>query len=180
MPNYSFPAHAPTLLVPRQIRHMLRLTVLLAGLFICQSLCTPSTLYAPTHYTRSRPCVLDTSPKNACHVSNRVPVHTRSSPNWLPQPSKILPKSSCFASRGTFPWSASVDSDILGMLNAPLSFQPLELDSQTLNLDNLARIHDTFPVPNLLMTILTLLAPHLSQNRTLLLPSHRLCLATRL
>jgi len=31
------------------------------------------------------------------------------------------------------------------MLNAPLSFQPLELDFQTLNLDNLARIHDTLP-----------------------------------
>jgi len=38
------------------------------------------------------------------------------------------PKSSCLASRGTFPWSAFVDSDILGMLNAPLTFQPLELD----------------------------------------------------
>ena len=33
------------------------------------------------------------------------------------------------------------------MLNAPLSFQPLELDSQTPNLDNLARIHDTLPCP---------------------------------
>ena len=65
MPNCSFPAHVPTLLVPRQIRHTLRLTVLLAGFFICQSLRTPSTLYAPTHYTRSRPCGLDTSPKNA-------------------------------------------------------------------------------------------------------------------
>jgi len=32
-------------------------------------------------------------------------------------------------------------------LNALLSFQPLELDSQTLNLDNLARIHDTLPRP---------------------------------
>jgi len=33
------------------------------------------------------------------------------------------------------------------MLNAPLSFQPLELDFQTLNLDNLVRIHDTLPLP---------------------------------
>jgi len=33
------------------------------------------------------------------------------------------------------------------MLNATLSFQPLELDSQTLNLDNPARIHDTLPRP---------------------------------
>ena len=38
------------------------------------------------------------------------------------------------------------------MLNAPLPFQPLELDFQTLeldfqtlNLDNLARVHDTTP-----------------------------------
>jgi len=98
-----------------------------------------------THYTRSSPCVLDTPQKNACHGFSRVPVHARFLPNWLPQPSKILPKSSCFASRGTFPWITSIDSDILGMLNAPLSFQPLELDFQTLNLDNLARIHDTLP-----------------------------------
>ena len=40
------------------------------------------------------------------------------------------------------------------MLNAPLTFQPLEpdfqtleLDFQTLNLDNLARVHDTMPHP---------------------------------
>jgi len=33
------------------------------------------------------------------------------------------------------------------MLNAPLPFQPLELDFQTLNLDNLARVHDTLPRP---------------------------------
>jgi len=33
------------------------------------------------------------------------------------------------------------------MLNAPLSFQPLELDFHTLNLDNLARVHDTLPHP---------------------------------
>ena len=33
------------------------------------------------------------------------------------------------------------------MLNAPLSFQRLELDFQTLNLDNLARIHDILPRP---------------------------------
>ena len=57
-------------------------------------------------------------------------------------------KSSCFANRGTFPWSAFVDSDILGMLNAPLTFQQfepdfrkLELDFPTLNHDNLARVH---------------------------------------
>ena len=42
------------------------------------------------------------------------------------------------------------------MLNAPLTFQPLEpdfqtleLDFQTLNLDNLARVHDTM-LPNVL------------------------------
>jgi len=53
-----------------------------------------------------------------------------------------------------FPWSASVDSDILGMLKAPLPFQPfeldfqtLELDFQTLNLHNLTRVHDTLPHP---------------------------------
>jgi len=76
---------------------------------------------------------------------------------WLPTPSQILPKSSCFASRGTFPSSAFVDSDILGMLNAPLPFQPLELgfqtlelDFQTLNLDDLARVHETLPCPNIL------------------------------
>ena len=34
------------------------------------------------------------------------------------------------------------------MLNAP--FQPLELDFQALNLDNLARVHDTLPRPNVL------------------------------
>jgi len=33
------------------------------------------------------------------------------------------------------------------MLNAPLSFQPLELAFQTLNLDNPARIHETLPLP---------------------------------
>jgi len=40
------------------------------------------------------------------------------------------------------------------MLNAPLTFQPLEpdfrtleLDFQTLNLDNLARVHDTLTHP---------------------------------
>ena len=33
------------------------------------------------------------------------------------------------------------------MLNAPLSFQPLELDFQTPNLDNPARIHVTLPLP---------------------------------
>ena len=66
---------------------------------------------------------------------------------FLMTPTKILPKSLCLASRGTFPWSAFVDSDVLGMLNAPLTFQPLELDFQTLELDNLARVHDTVPHP---------------------------------
>jgi len=33
------------------------------------------------------------------------------------------------------------------MLNAPLPFQPLELDFETLNLDNLACVHDTLPRP---------------------------------
>jgi len=33
------------------------------------------------------------------------------------------------------------------MLNAPLPFRPLELDFETLNLDNLARVHDTLPRP---------------------------------
>jgi len=47
---------------------------------------------------------------------------------------KILPKSSYLVSQGTFPWSVFVDSDILGMLNAPLPPQPLELDFQTLEL----------------------------------------------
>ena len=43
------------------------------------------------------------------------------------------------------------------MLNAPLPFQPLELDFQTLeldfqtlNLDTLTRVHDTLPRPNVL------------------------------
>ena len=147
MPICWFPTRAAAFLVPRQIQHPLCLTVLLAGLFTCQSIRTSSTLHAPTHYTRNRPCVLDTPQKNTCHGSNRVPVRARFSPNRLPQPSKILPKSSCLASRGTSPWSASVDSDILGMLNAPLSFQPPELDFQTLNPDNLARIHDTLLLP---------------------------------
>jgi len=111
----------------------------------CQAIRTSSTLNAPTHYTHSSPCVLETPPKNTCHGSDRV--HARSLPTWLLPPSKILPKSSCFASRITFSWSASVDSDILGMLNAPLPFQPLELHFQTLNLDNLARVHDTLPRP---------------------------------
>ena len=78
------------------------------------------------HYTRSRPCVLETPQYDICHGSNRV--HAR----WLPTPTKILPKSLYLASRGTFPWSEFVDSDILGMLNTPLSPEPLELDFQTL------------------------------------------------
>ena len=130
----------------------MRLTALLVGLLTCQAIRTTSTLNAPTHYTRSRPCVLETPQYDICHGSNRV--HARFLPNWLPTPTKILPKSLCLASQGTFPWSAFVDSDILGMLNAPLTFQPLEpdfrtikLDFQTLNLDNLARVHDTTPHP---------------------------------
>ena len=106
----------------------MRLTVLLVGLLTC----TPSTLNAPTRYTRSSPCVLETPQYDTYHDSNSV--HARFLPNWLPTTSKILPKSSCLASRGTFPWSAFVDSDILGMLNAPLPPQPLELDFQTLEL----------------------------------------------
>ena len=41
---------------------VLRLTVLLVGLLTCQAIRTPSTprLIAPTHYTRSSPCVLET------------------------------------------------------------------------------------------------------------------------
>ena len=147
MPICWFPARAAAFLMPKQMQHPLCLAVLLAGLFTCHSIRTSSTLHAPTHYTRSRPCVLDTPQKNTCHGSNRVPVHARFLPTLLPQPSKILPKSSCLASRGTSLWSASVDSDILGMLNAPLSFQPLELDFQTPNLDNPARIHVTLPLP---------------------------------
>ena len=151
IPTCSFPSRAAALLVPRHIRNSLRLTVLLVGLLTCQAIRTSSTLNAPTHYMRSSPCVLGTAQKNTCHGSHRV--HARFLPNWLPKPSKILPKSSCFASRGTFPWSASVDSDILGMLNAPLPSQPLELHFQTLNPDNLAHIHEPCPVPNVLMTI---------------------------
>jgi len=124
----------------------MRLTALLVGLWICQAIRTPSTLNAPTHYKRSLPCVLETPQYDICHGPNRV--HAR----WLPTPTKILPKSLYLASRGTFPWSAFVDSDSLGMFNAPLTFQQfepdfrkLELDFQTLNLDNLVRVHDTTP-----------------------------------
>ena len=38
----------------------MRLTALLVKLLTCQAIRTPSTLNAPTHYTRSRPCVLET------------------------------------------------------------------------------------------------------------------------
>jgi len=86
----------------------MRLTVLVVGLLTCQAIRTPRTLNVPTHYTRSRPCVLETPQYDICHVFNRV--HAR----WLPTPTKILPKSLCLASQGTFPWSAFVDSDILG------------------------------------------------------------------
>ena len=118
----SFPARATAM----------RLTVQFVGLLTWQAIRTPSTLNVPTHCTCSSPCVLETPQYDICHRSNRV--HARFLPNWLPTPSKILPKSSCLASRGTFPWSAFVDSDILGMLNAPLPPQPLELDFQTLEL----------------------------------------------
>ena len=114
----------------------MRFTVMLVGLLTCQAIRTPSTLNAPTHYTRSRPCVLETPQYDICHGSNRV--YDRFWPNWLPTvgptPTKILSKSSCLVSQGTFPWNAFVDSDILGMLNAPLSPQPLELDFQTLEI----------------------------------------------
>ena len=49
------------------------------------------------------------------------------------------------------------------MLNATLSFQPLELESQTLNLDNPTRIHDTLPRSQLL-------DDNLDPTRTLSLP----------
>ena len=92
---------------------------------------TPSTLNAPTHYTRSSPRVLETPQYDICYGSNRM--HARFLPNWLPTPSKILPKSSCLASRGTFPWSAFVDSDILGMLSAPLPLNHSNLTSKHSN-----------------------------------------------
>jgi len=110
----------------------MRLTALLVGLLTCQAIRTPNTLNAPTHYTHSRPCVLETPHYDICHDSNCV--HACFLSNWLPTPTKILPKSLCLASQGTFPWSAYVDSDILGMLNAPLPPQPLELDFQTLEI----------------------------------------------
>jgi len=52
---------------------------------------------------------------------------------------KILPKFSRLASRGTYPWSASVESVILGLLNASLPSQSPELEFQPLELDKLAR-----------------------------------------
>ena len=64
-------------------------------------------------------------------------------------PSKILPKSVYLASQGTYPWSASVELVILGVLNASLpsqspqlEFQPLEFDKLTRNLDHLPH-HNT-------------------------------------
>ena len=110
----------------------MRLTALLVDLLTCQAIRTPSTLNAPTHDTRSRPCVLETPQYDICHGSNRV--HDRFLSNWLTTPTKILPKSSYLASQDTFPWSAFVDSDILGMFNAPLPPQPLELDFPTLEI----------------------------------------------
>jgi len=80
----------------------MRLTVLVVGLLTCQAIRTPRTLNVPTHYTRSRPCVLETPQYDICHVFNRV--HAR----WLPTPTKILPKSLCLTSQGTFPWSHSL------------------------------------------------------------------------
>ena len=67
--------------------------------------------------------------KRACTLSAEL----------LLTPSKILPKSSRFASRGTYPWSASVESVIHGVLNASLPSQSPELDFQPLELDKLAR-----------------------------------------
>ena len=50
----------------------MRLIALLVGLLTCQATRTPSTLNAPTHYTRSRPFVLETPQYDICHGSNRV------------------------------------------------------------------------------------------------------------
>jgi len=50
MPTFSFTARAAVLC----------LTVLLVVLLTCQTIRTPSTLITPTHYARSRPCVLET------------------------------------------------------------------------------------------------------------------------
>ena len=50
----------------------MRFTVLLVGLLTCQTIRTPGTLNAPTHYTRSSLCVLETPQYDICHESNRV------------------------------------------------------------------------------------------------------------
>ena len=67
--------------------------------------------------------------------------------------SQILPKSSCLASQGTYPWSASVESVILGVLNASLPSQSPELDFQPLEFENWPATLTTCPVPNHLMII---------------------------
>ena len=62
---------------------------------------------------------------------------------------KILPKSLCLASQGTYPWSASVESvtSILGVLNASLPSQSPELDFQPLEFDKLASNFDHLSRP---------------------------------
>jgi len=58
-------------------------------------------------------------------------------------------KSSCLASQGTYPWSASIELVILGVLNASLPSQAPELDFQPLEFDKLARNLDHLPRPQL-------------------------------
>ena len=130
-PRLSCSEPGVRMLIPARAAAM-RLTALFVGLLAYQAIRTPNTLNEPTHYTRSRPCVLETPQYDIWHDFNRV--HALFLPNWIPTPTKILPKSSYLTIQGTFPWSSFVDSDILGMLNAPLPPQPLELDFQTLEI----------------------------------------------
>jgi len=70
----------------------------------------------------------------------------------LKNSTKIL----ALASRGTYPWSVSVELVILGVLNASLPSQSPELDFQPLELDKLVRNLDHLPRPKTLDDNLTL------------------------
>jgi len=96
-----------------------------------------------------------------CRCSNHV--HAPFLPNWLPPHSKVLPKSSCLATKVHALWVHPLNLLSLGCWTLLCPLNHLNLTFNYSNLTNWPTNLTTCPVPNHLMIIWIFLAPHLPQ-----------------
>jgi len=134
--DYALVLRQVHVVLPCRLVSQLDLATLLVARARTQT-CSRVHLICQRHHASPSPALMSLLQSRACTLSAELAAST------LKGPTKIL--MSC--NQGTCPLSASVESVILGVLNASLPSQSPELDFQLLELDKLAHELDNLPCP---------------------------------